>query len=74
MKNFIIKDINGNEINEGQKFKFKFIRDLHDHVELIGSFYWNDEELRYEIDIWENDNYVCLYYMSNGMMYNFELL
>lgn len=68
------KDKNGKPIKEGQRFKFKFMRELHEHKELIGSFDWNDEELRYEIDIWNDDNYACLSYVGNGVMYDFELL
>lgn len=67
-------DKNGNPIKVGQRFKFKFMRELHNHIELIGSFDWHDEELRYEVDIWDNDEYVCLSYVSNGVMYDFELL
>ncbi|MDD5013473.1 MAG: hypothetical protein PHW73_00040 [Atribacterota bacterium] len=70
----LIKDINGTQIREGEKFKFKFMRDLHDDIELTGSFSWNDIELRYEIDIWDNTDYTCLSYISNGTMHAFELL
>jgi hypothetical protein len=70
----IKKDINGKPIRQGDMFKFKLMKELHEHIELIGSFDWNDEELRYEIDIWDNDEYLCLSYISNGTMYNFELL
>jgi len=70
----IKKDINGKSIRQGDKFKFKLMKELDKHIELIGSFDWNDDELRYEIDIWDNDEYLCLSYISNGTMYGFELL
>jgi hypothetical protein len=70
----IKKDINGKPIRKGDKFKFKFMKELHNPIELIGSFDWNKGELRYEIDIWGNDEYVCLSYVGNGIMYDFELL
>jgi hypothetical protein len=71
---FIIKDKNGNPIHEGERFRFKFMKELRKHIDLIGSFDYNDIELRYEIDIWDNDEYVCLSYVSNGIMYDFELI
>jgi hypothetical protein len=70
----IIKDINGKPIYEKQKFKFQFQRNIIEPaIELIGSFDWHDEELRYEIDIWDNPDYVCLSYVP-GAMRNFELI
>ena len=74
MKDYIMKDKFDKPIKEGERFKFKFIKELDKHIELIGSFDYNDEELRYEIDIWDNDEYVCLSYVPNGVMYDFELL
>lgn len=74
MKNYVKKDKHGNEIKEGQKFKFKFLKELHNPIELIGSFDWHDDELRYEIDIHDNDEYVCLSFVGNGVMFDFELL
>ena len=74
MKNYVKKDKHGNEIKEGQKFKFKFLKELHSPIELIGSFDWHDDELRYEIDIHDHDEYVCLSFVGNGVMFDFELL
>ena len=75
MKDYLIKDKNGKQIVEGQKFKFKFLKELHEPpLEFIGSFCWNQNELRYEIDIWDDELYVCLSYVSNGVMRDFELL
>lgn len=67
-------DINGKPIRKADKFKFKYMKELHKHIELIGSFDWNENELRYEIDIWDDDIYVCLSFVGNGVMYGFELL
>jgi hypothetical protein len=49
---FVKNDKNGERILEGEKFKFKYLKELGKEIELIGSFDWNDEELRYEIDIY----------------------
>ena len=70
----IKKDINGNPIRKGDKFRFKFIKELNNQIELIGSFDWNADELRYEIDIYDDDEYVCLSYVGYGVMTDFELL
>ena len=59
------------EIN---KFKFKYLEELDKPIELTGSFIWNEDELRYEIDIYNNDKYICLSYLGNGQMYDFEIL
>ena len=73
-KKIIKKDINGNPIRKGDKFRFKFMKELHNQIELIGSFDWNADELRYEIDIYDDDEYVCLSYVGYGVMTDFELL
>ena len=70
----IKKDINGRGIRKGQKFKFKFLKAPNKPIELIGSFDFNTDELRYEIDIHDHEEYYCLYYVGNGVMYDFELL
>jgi hypothetical protein len=75
LKNPIIKyDMYGKPIRKGDKFKFKYKKELHNNIELIGSFDWCEDELRYEIDIWDNEEYVCLSYVGNGIMFEFELL
>lgn len=71
MRDYVKKDKNGKELQEGDRFTFKFMRGLDDHVELVGSFDYNQDELRYEIDIWEDSEYVCLSYVGNGVMYDF---
>jgi len=35
-------------------------------IELIGSFDFNTDELRYEIDIHDHEEYVCLSYVSGA--------
>jgi uncharacterized phage protein (TIGR01671 family) len=70
------KDIKDKNIYEGDIFKFKFMEELNRSIELIGSFCWNDQDLCYEIDIYspEYPEYVCLSYIDNGQMYNFEII
>ncbi len=70
----IKRDIDGRAIRKGQKFKFKFEKELNKPIKLIGSFSFNADELRYEIDIHDHDEYVCLSYVGGGVMYDFELL
>lgn len=62
-----LKDKEGKEIYEGEKFKFKFLKELNNEIELIGSFDWNDRELRYEIDIHNHEYYACLSYEPSVM-------
>lgn len=71
---FVINDKHGNRILEGRKFTFKYLKELDNQIELIGSFDWNDEELRYEIDIHDNEEYLSLWFVGNGVMSDFELL
>jgi hypothetical protein len=73
-KEIIINDKNGNPIKEGEKFRFAYLEKLHKPIKLIGLFSWNQDELRYEIDILNNEDYTCLSYIGNGTMYEFELL
>ncbi len=70
------KDIKNTPIYEGDICKFKFMEEPNKPIELIGSFAWNDEDLRYEIDIYSNEypEYICLYYIGNGQMYDFEII
>jgi hypothetical protein len=70
----LINDKNGKTIIEGQKFKFKLLKEVNKSIELIGSFSWNQDELRYDIDVWENEEYDCLNYVGNGFMYDFEII
>lgn len=71
----IIKDKHGKPIVEGQLFKFKYLIDLHeDPIELIGTFAWNQDELRYEIDIEDNEYcYIVLSYVQE-VMKDFEII
>ncbi len=74
MPEIIIKDKKGKPITEGQMFKFMYLKELNNPIQLIGSFDWNQDELRYEIDIHNHELYACLSYVSNGVMYDFELI
>lgn len=69
-----LPDKNGVEIYEGFRCKFKYIEKLHEHIELVGVFNYNLDELRYEIDIEGSEHYKCLSYISNGQMYDFEVI
>ena len=46
---------------------------LDKYLELKGYFKWNKQELRYEINILNNDTYIKLYYNSS-IMSNFETI
>lgn len=37
-------------------------------------FNWNETELRYEINIMNNEHYTCLSYVGDGVMYDFKLI
>jgi hypothetical protein len=70
-----LKDKNGKEIYyDSDIFKFKFLAELHKPIDLIGIFRFNEDELRAEIDIFNNDNYSCLFFISNGQFYGFEII
>ena len=69
-------DKNGQPIYEDSSIvKFKFMSDnLDEYEELIGIFYFNEDSLRYEIEIFNNNKYVVLNYFDNGQMYDFEII
>jgi len=68
-----IKDKNGEELyNDCDIFTFDLLVELHKEIQLVGVFSWNDDELRYEIDVYNNPEYICLSYISNGIMRNFK--
>ena len=73
-----LKDKNGKEIHFNcEIFKFKLMTSPTEFDELIGVMTWSDEDLRAEIDIYPEDNadgYVCLSYIGNGQMYDFEVI
>ena len=62
---YLITDINGNKIKEGDKFEFSYLKELDLKVKLTGIIVFNDEDLAYEIDVIEDDEYVCLTYATN---------
>jgi hypothetical protein len=72
-ENKIIIDINAKPIMENDKFNFKLKQNDGSIDNLIGSFCWNQDCLRYEIDIWDDPKYICLFYAPE-VMYDFELI
>lgn len=66
MKQYLVKDKKGKEIKEGELFEFDFLEELHQKVRLKGSFSFNDDDLAYEIDVINNDRYVCLTFATCG--------
>lgn len=54
--------------------RFKYMNRLNVVVDLIGVFVYCDDELRWEIDIYGDDSYTCLSYVSNGIMSDFEVI
>ena len=68
----LLLDKRGEPIRIYDKFTFKYMWCLHQAVSLVGSFDWNQDELRYEVLIHGHDRYVCLSYESNGVMFDFS--
>ena len=66
MKRYLVKDKQGKEIKEGELFEFDLLEELNQSVKLKGSFSFNDEDLAYEIDVINNERYVCLTFATCG--------
>jgi uncharacterized phage protein (TIGR01671 family) len=73
-----LNDKNGKEIYfDCDIFRFKWMITPTDADELIGIMTWSDEDMRAEVDIYPVNNaggYVCLSYIGNGQMFDFEVL
>lgn len=70
-----LTDKNGVEIYYNSDiFKFKFMTSVDEYCEMVGVMDFNDEELRAEIDVYGDKDYVCLYYKGNGEMFDFEVI
>jgi len=69
----IMNDKLGKPIKAGDSFTVDFLKELNNPIELVGSFDWHDGDLRYEIDIHDNEEYVCLSYVPE-VMTNFKLI
>lgn len=70
---YVRDDKDGKAIFEGDVFRFKFKTNYFKHIELFGSFTFGSD-LSFEIDIYGNDEYVCLHYIDDGQFSDFELL
>lgn len=56
-KNIILmRDVDGKPIKVGDRFSFTFLGQLDGNFNLVGSFQYNPDELRYEIDVEENNH------------------
>lgn len=64
MKRYLVKDKQGKEIKEGELFEFDFLEELDQTIKLKGSFSFNDDDLAYEIDVINNERYVCLTFVT----------
>lgn len=73
-RGFLLNDKNNKAIFLGDKFTFEYMQELHKTVKLTGSFSWNADDLCFEIDVHDNEEYVCLHYVGNGIFRNFELI
>ena len=70
----LIHDMNKNEVREGDVFTFSYSSQYQpERITLVGTFVWNQDELRYEVDILHNSDYVCLSYNTQTMS-RFELI
>jgi hypothetical protein len=69
------RDIDIRVLRIGQKVKFQFLKQKNEPIELIGSFYYNVKELRWEISVLNNIDYIYLPYIKGGIeMYDFEFI
>lgn len=69
-----LKDKHNREIFEGERFLFRYQKELDEILTLEGCFTWSEDELRYEINVFNNEGIPCLSYLSNGVMFDFELI
>jgi hypothetical protein len=70
-----LKDINEREIYADSSIvKFTYVDAVDGSYDMIGVFTYNDIELRYEIDIYNQLKFTCLSYISNGKFGPFEII
>jgi len=65
---YVMKDMNGLDLFEGDEFDFVYFDTEKDSIFLKGSFCWNDDELRYEVEVFGRHDYTCLWYDVENMM------
>ena len=73
---FNFSDKNGDKINIGDRFNFSLRNREGSSAyceNLTGEFEFNPDDLRFEINIFNNDSYVCLWYKPEYMS-EFELI
>jgi len=71
---YLLDDINGKPVHEGDVFKFKYVTERTKDYELIGEFKFNEEKLKYDIIVIEDNelNIVTINYIDNGTVFNIE--
>jgi hypothetical protein len=67
-----LKDLQGKDIYDNHIVEFGFYREGL-ACRLKGKFSWNDDSLRYELDIFDNYEFACLWY-DNLRMGSFEIV
>lgn len=66
-------DVDGIEIYEGDVFTFEYFENPHKTIKMIGTFVYG-EDLGFDIEIYNNDQYLILRYINNGIFKNFKVI
>ena len=70
----LLIDDNGETIIAGDLFEFKFLEELQKSVPLKGKFVWNEVELKFEIQVLDNDDYSWVDYQPGTITRGFVKL
>jgi len=54
--------------------KFKLLTSINEYIELIGVPFYDETELRFQLNIYGNSEYIALNYFYNGQMFDFEVV